>query len=181
MSQTENCYWFTSTVYVVWIFNYSIKATGITCLRHMRHIASPGYLLHLFQISCWFWQVMCIKSTLYIHTSFLKEHDLDKSTISSFCLSIWSAFFPLWRTKKNKMYKRITVQLRWEDIFGVCLIQLSWLFRVTYNRLLRTLFRWGLSISKAGEQTSLGNLFQYLTTFTMQKFFSNVEMPLSVF
>lgn len=184
MSQTENCYWFTGTDYVAWIFNYSIKATGIPCLRHVRHMASPGCLLHLFQILCWFWQVLCIKSTLYIytHTSFLKEHDVDQSTILSFYLSIWSAFFPVWRTKKSKkMYERITVQLRWEDTFGECLIQLSWLYGVTYSRLFRTLIRWGLSISKVGEQTSLGNLLQYLITFTLQKFSSDVQMPFPVF
>lgn len=175
----ENCYWFADAVYVVWIFNYSIKAIGIPCLRHMRQIASPEYHLPLFQISRWFLQIMYIKSTLYIyrHTRapFLEEHKLDQSTISSFYLSIRSAFLPMLRTKKcKKMYEAITARLRWEGTFGDCLIQLPYLSRITNSRLLRTWFSQVLNISKVGESVSLRNPFQCLTTLTVQKFFSYV-------
>lgn len=132
MSQTENCYWFTGADYVVWIFNYSITATGIPCLRHVRHMASPGYLLHLFQILRGFWQVLCIKSTLYKYILlFWKSTILVKVP---FCLSTFLSGQPLFQCEGQRRARRCMRESHYNwggKTFGDCLIQLSWLHRVT--------------------------------------------------
>lgn len=89
MSQMENCYWFTSADYVVWIFNYSIKATGVplleTCETHGFPWAPPPFISYFLLILA---GTVHKIYTIYIYTSFLKEHGLDQRTILSFYLSI---------------------------------------------------------------------------------------------